>query len=791
MRWFTAGVVLSAAVILAGCSQSRPQTAAKASKPTPLQSAAAAVTGKHFPAFKLADCKDLPGRSWGPITEEPGHSYRAALAGRSAVIPIQAWWGKSFRPAEGTIYDVQITYKDTASKPVVFLSHGGFVKYWGLGEVHRFGGAGDGQWKTAIVPVSWDLVCRKNVPFQGPSQFTEFAIDAGSDLPIESIRIVPAAADSAARYGQETRTWVAQAQADKRETASRGRQQQPVLPDALKDAPLVAYARTYLVPLMQNAAPQEGEAGGPLKLKMARNEYEPATFGVYANGADLKNVTFSVSPLKGDKGKLACELDLRTAEYSAVADGNRQEGKSGCTMYPQRLWPMYPVNIAKAQSHWFWVTVHTLGEKTRPGKYTGTVTIQADGQQTTLPIEVDVLPVTLLTMKETGLEVGGCSAQVPAQDLQCLAAHNHTGMDIWFGGTQPQMRVIDGQIRFDWTYLDDWMGNAKKCGMDHMMWFLGGDPYGFPDTMNAERDFYRTTATGQSQELRKEFIERLNKDPDKILPEVRPRYQAFIRDLATHAEANNWPNKLIIHPFDEPAKYVQSKASENPFHQVIGAGKWIKPHFEDGCALIREAAQGHKNILTGGDMHHAAPSLALLGDVDVFCTNAIHEDPALGDKVRAAGVQFWQYSGTGANTPAHQGRYSFGFFFAAYNSRGSLIWAYDSTNRFDTSESTAQWGYGWYTPFGTVFTPFMVGVREGFDDRRWIETYKKLVGEEKARELLAKIGSEAIAQRTQGGRDTVYDFFAEMKKTDQLNVWRDQVMEAVLQAQPGGQTAGQ
>ena len=133
---------------------------------------------------------------------------------------MQAWWGKSFRPAEGTVYDLKITYKDTATKPVVFLTHGGFAKYWGLGEVHRFGGAGDGQWKTAIVPVSWDLICRKNVPFQGPSDMTEFGIEADKDLPIESIQIMPAAADAADRYGRETRAWIAKAQADKRAKAS-------------------------------------------------------------------------------------------------------------------------------------------------------------------------------------------------------------------------------------------------------------------------------------------------------------------------------------------------------------------------------------------------------------------------------------------------------------------------------------------------------------------------------------------------------------------------------------------
>jgi hypothetical protein len=772
-----------------------------------------------FPVWKIAENMDLSDRNWGPVAHEGERSSRTARGGRgAAVIPVKVWWGKSFRPAEGTIYDLRISYKDTATQPIVFLTHGGFAKYWGLGEVHRFGGAGDGKWKVALVPVSWDLICRKNVPFQGPSDMTEFGIEADRDLPVESVQVLPAAPDAADRYGRETREWVARVQADNRAKANQdastdarrrgaesqgaetrpgrrppralGARQSPVLPDSMKNQPMVAYVRTWLVPLMQTAAPQRGEAGAPLAIRMARNEYEPAAFGVYANGQDLRNVTFSVSPLEGADGELACQVDLRTIEYSVVPTGGRREGVTGYSMFPMRLWPMYPVDVPKGGSQQFWIDVHTLGEKSKPGKYSGTVTIKADGAATSLPIEVEVLPVTLLTMQQAGLDLGGCSGQVPAQDLKCLAEHNHTGMDIWFGGTQPQMRVIDGKIQFDWTYLDDWMAAAKRYGMDHMMWFMGGDPYGFPDTLNAERDFYRTTASGQSQQLRTEFIERLNKDPDKVLPEDRPRYQEFIRQLAQHAKANNWPDKFIIHPFDEPAKWVQSSHSQNAFHEVIGTGKWIKSHFEDCSALIREAAKGYDNILVGGDMHHAEPSMVFLDDVDVFCTNAIHEDPQLGDKVRKAGVAFWQYSGTNMSTPAHQGRYTFGFFFGAYNSRGALIWAYDAMNRFDTSESTSQWGYGWYTPFGTIYTPFMVGVREGFDDRRWMETYKKLVGEAASEELLDAIGKKAIEQRTRGGRDTVSDFFAEMKRVDQLNDWRDQIIEAVLRASKAGSAGG-
>jgi hypothetical protein len=97
-----------------------------------------------------------------------------------------------------------------------------------LGEVHRFGGAGDGQWKTALVPVSWDLICRKNVPFQGPSDMTEFGIEANADLPVESIQVLPAGPDAAQRYGRETRAWIAKVQADKRQRQIKADAGQPV-----------------------------------------------------------------------------------------------------------------------------------------------------------------------------------------------------------------------------------------------------------------------------------------------------------------------------------------------------------------------------------------------------------------------------------------------------------------------------------------------------------------------------------------------------------------------------------
>ena len=755
----------------------------------------AAGCAAELPTWNMAELEGLDESQWGAVAEDTGRQYRSALAGKSAKITVPTWWGRSFRPREGTVNVLKITYKDAATKPVVFSAHAGVAGYWQASEIHRFGGLGEGKWKTADVPISWDLICRKNVP----GDITELFIRADKDLPVQSIVVTRAGPGAAQRYFSETRAWVARAQAEKRKGADLGRKQKAVIPALMKRKALIPYARTYMSALLPNSAPQKGEAGAALKLRMARNEYEPAAFAVYANGKDLKGVTFSVGELKGPGGKLACELDLRTAEYAAVIKSSRG-GKTQYRMYPQRLWPMYPVDVKAGRSHWFWITVKTLGRASKPGKYTGKVVIGTSGDRVetrnsrgetvlwprhraSLPIEVEVLPVHLLTMQEAKLDLGSCCGGfVTLQELKTLAEHNHTGMHLWFGGAQPQIKVRKGKLIQDFYYMDPWMKYAaRKLKMTHMFWFMGGDPYGFPDTLNLERDLYRSQE-GDRNALRKEFIDKVKAKPDKVIPELRELYVEWVRQTARHAKRKGWPT-LIIHPFDEPAKWVQRHTWDNPFHPVLGAGPWIKPHFKDSCALIRKGAKGYDNVLVGGDIHHAKPGFVFVDDIDVFCTNAIHEDLKLGDKVRERGTQFWQYSGTGDSTPAHYPRFTFGWYFAAFDSRGALIWAYNAIARFDTSGGRG-WGFGWYTPFGTVVTPFMAGVREGFDDRRWIETYKKLVvaKDPAAKKLLDEIGQMAIRRRTRRGRDTVADFFAEMKRYQDMDGWRDRIIDAILKS---------
>ena len=733
------------------------------------------LAADELPLWRLPEIDGLSGAAWTEAKEEAGEAHRSVRAGRTAVIAVPVWWGETFRPAEGTVYVLKVAYKDTSDRPAIFYAHAGVGSYWGLSEVHRFGGTADGKWKTADVPVSWDLICRKNAP----GGVTELAIRADRDLPVRSIQVTVAGERAAERYFRETRAWIARAQAEKRQQADGGPRQQPTIPPAMKGRQIVPYVRSWVWPLWPNSAPQPGEAGAAVKIRMARNEYEPAAFAVYANGRALRNVTYTVSPLVGSAGTLACALDLRTAEYSAVqatVDYSATADSGKYRLYPQRLWPAYPVDIRAGKSHLFWITVRTLGDASRPGKYTGTVRIsgEVEGEAPAaaeLPIQVEVLPVMLPTVTEAGLSLSNCTAGLPTlQEVRTLVAHNHNGMDIWFAGTQPQMRVRNGRLSLDWTYMDDWMINARRLGLTHVVWFLGGDPKGFPDTLNLERDLYRAQE-GDPGELRREFLRKTNAKPEKVIPELRELYVDFVRQTAEHAKAAGWP-KLILQPFDEPGKWTRTTPGVNPFHKVIGTGPWIRDHFQDCCALIR---QGSGEVPTALEAHTVPPCLVFLGDVDIFCTNRAWQVPDLSERLRAAGVEFWQYANCDDQAPAHRTRYSFGFYFGGYGSRGALVWAYNFMSRFDTS-SAVNWGSGWYTPFGTVFAPSLVGLREGLDDRRWMEACRVLAAKDPAaKALLEKIGAEAVAARAK----TPYTSYNEAKDPEQMDRWRGRIMDAV------------
>ena len=637
-------IALAGSVLLVGLSCA----AARAQLP--------AVQLARVPAADLSD-------GWSEVKVDGAVKYREATRGGRRSFTVPAWWDKdSLRPPEDTVYVLEVRYRDTAARPVVAYSYGALGRYHGPSEVHRFGGAGDGQWKTARVSVGWDQIIRD-------AGKAGFGFSATVDLPIASVKIRRATGTDEARHNVETRAWIGAVQAKKRAATPIKVEPREFRPPG-GSGPVVAFAWPALVPLLPGAQPKARQLGATVRIRMCLNEMEGGGFGVYADGADLTNVRYEVSELTGAEGKLAADVIPRTAEYALL-----QAGKGRFRWYPQRLWPAHAVDIPKGRSQWFLLNLRTHRGKSAAGAYRGKVTITADQGKAELPVTVEVLPIDLLTMDEAGLFMGGCvTGLVPVHDFEFATAYNQNGTNLWFSGVRPGATIAGNKLHLDFTILDEWMAAAKKRGLRGFVWFLGGNPYGFPRTMT----IFRAMASIDTRDGNKPLNtvawmtrQSSEKHRDKPMKPERELVVEWCRQVQAHVLAKQWP-EVILTPFDEPAKWVQGpyrKTSDYP--GVIGTGPWIKPFFKDCCAAIREAAP---DVRIYASIHHnhlpREEGIVFLPDIDVFCTNAIHEDPKLGDKVRAAGKHFWQYSGVGSGGAPDRARYTFGFFFAAFSCLG-------------------------------------------------------------------------------------------------------------------------
>ena len=738
---------------------------------------------------KLAEADLDSTNVWSAAQTDGDVACRSVLKGQTGKVLVSAWWDKKrLRPPEDTQYVLEVKYKDTVKSPVIFLAHGANGSYYGSAEVHRFGGEGDGKWKTASLAFGWDQIIRllSMDPAQEKYDKTAFFFkSADADLPIASMTVRVATKADEANYNAETRAWVAKVQAGLR-------QQNPLKTEPrkfkLKDESqaVVAFTWPSMLTLMPEVQPRDEQVGAAIKIRACLGEMEPGSFGVYANGKELTGVDYTVSELKDDKGNVfKGTIVRRTAEYSMVQQDKRAR------LIPQRFWPAFKATVPAGQSQWLWFNVRTVRGETKPGLFKGTVTVSSDQGKAELPVELEVLPLDLPTMEECGFIAGGCAGgQVAVHDIAFQKSYNQNAVSFFYTSSPTPMSGKGGKLTIDFRYMDDWYAGAKKRGCQAVVYFCGGDPYGFPETLHVQRDFSRMDKSGaEERNSRIAWGKAQDAAPDKILPEVRPMFKEWIRLVHEQSQKADWP-EVIFSPFDEPAKWAQSgKSGNDALGTKIGAGPYLKPFFKDCCAAMHEV---DPKIRIYASIHHnnrngqSGMGETYIPDVDVFCANCIHEDPQIGNKVREGGKTFWQYTGAGAGSSLDQGRYSFGFFFGAFNSRGGLVWAYN-LGGFDTSVSGEQALYAWQTPFDTIPAPWFEGYREGWDDRRVTELFKKKFADnpEKMKilnDIFAEVKREMKSGKQKGGRDTVSDFWNAIEDSGRLDAWRNRLLDELVKA---------
>ena len=319
------------------------------------------------------------------------------------------------------------------------------------------------------------------------------------------------------------------------------------------------------------------------------------------------------------------------------------------------------------------------------------------------------------------------------------------------------------------------MKACRENDINYIFWFLGGNPFGFPGTMKLEQTLAHAALGLDKNEIDKLIWE----NPDSVNAKIRPLVVEWARRVREHARENNWPT-LNVQPFDEPAKWVQTARRWKQMVAYTDTMTFIKPHFIDLRDLLKE---GNPDFIISGDIHHYKGGMDFIPYIDLCrCTNASHENLNMPQEVRDAGVELWEYSGTGDAGLPSRARYSFGYYFAANQSVGSLVWAYNWGRRFDTLDGD-NWMCVWDTPFDIIPTPFMMGLSEAWDERRLLETLKH---EAAARGVdidgfLTQLYKEIHDSMGLRGRSTVTDFWYSARDDSRMDQWRRRIEDKLLE----------
>lgn len=700
-----------------------------------------------------------------------GEEYAQMFTGKAITLETDAWW-TGYRPAERYHFALKVEFLDNVSRPVIAQVYSQLDVSVGYSELHRFGGLNDNRWKTVRIPCESGFLA-----LYEPDSTARFRLlSRDGELSVRSVMLVEGDPDDEARYNEETRDWVRRVQ--KRESVPAKYYelaQEPVIPAGWSEKAIIPFTRSWMDPLLTIAAPQAGEIIDTIRVRMSLNEREPVQIGVYANGRDLSRVSVTLGDPRAADGTVVARCSVRVAEYSLVRSNDRD---LPVTPFPQRLWPSYRFDVPRSGSHAVWLEISTAdAEGSRAGEYVTEVTISADDlAPVTVPLKIEVLPIRLLTMNEASLILGNCTrGLIPFHEIELLGRYNHNCFIPWYFSARPELKGTgDGGFEFDWRSFDLFMRACRDNDINYIFWFLGENPYGFPRTMKLEQTLAQA-ALGLDQ---RETDALLWENPDSVNPKLRPLVVEWARRVGEHARANDWP-ALNVTPFDEPAKWVQTARRWEQMRAYTDTLTFIKPRFIHLRDLLK---QGNSEFIISGDIHHYKGGIDFLPYLDVFCTNATHENLDMPREVREAGVELWEYSGTGDAGLPGRARYTFGYYFAANGSVGSLVWAYNWGDRFDTLDGSS-WVCVWNTPFDIIPTPYMLGLSEAWDERRLLETLKREAAAKNVdiEAFLSNLFAEIHASMGLRGTSTVTDFWFAAQENEKMDQWRRRLEDKLIE----------
>jgi len=307
--------------------------------------------------------------------------------------------------------------------------------------------------------------------------------------------------------------------------------------------------------LRNDAAPQAPSQS--ISMQAAGGEYESAQICVRSDGA-LPRVRIALSDLRGDGGLIGAGqlawnvvgyVPLRRNSYAIPA------GELCCTAptdVPDPLLPGEPVDLEANQTQPFWLTVQ-VPRGTPAGEYSGTATVQWDGGEVPVALNLTVWPFSIpeeqhLTFTNW-IDAGRLAKQYGVEAYSdgfwdflaryAQAANEHYQNVLWLSlGVVGITQDAGGQFTFDWRAFDRWVEVVTENGCGRLIEIspIGSWANGWESTEIGLHSYAVSPANGEAKRMTAE----------EVLPSLLPALEAHLRE-------RGWLERTVLHIADEPA----------------------------------------------------------------------------------------------------------------------------------------------------------------------------------------------------------------------------------------------
>ena len=439
----------------------------------------------------------------------------------------------------------------------------------------------------------------------------------------------------------------------------------------------------------ERAMPQK-PSNGPLKpvtVSAARGEYEPVQVIVRPEH-DGELLSTKVTPLRSRWGRSG-PVSVRIDEVAYVHVTEPTDKTCAPGWYPDPLPPLRtPLRLRAHQNQPLWLTFHVPPE-TRPGNYTGVLTLETTLGEVRVPLALQVLGFTLPAESHLRSALGMNSRSINRHHRLTRREDQEAVYEKYLRNFAEHR--ISPYSFFDYAPIDIRFageGTNKHAEVDFTRFDQAAVKWLDAHHFNSFRLPLRGMGGGTFHSRRLGTLEGF----EEGTPEHARLFRDYLSQIEAHLRQRGWLDQAYTYWFDEP--------DPKDYEFVTG-----------GMKRIKAAAPGIKRMLT------EQPEPGIEGDVDIWCALTSHWTPEKMRARRAAGEEVWWYICCGPKAPYvtefidHAGTELRLWPWQSwqYGAQGILIWetlwwtsptAYPEPQLQDPWLDPMSWKGGYGTPIG-------------------------------------------------------------------------------------------